>query len=504
MMKIVAPQEMEVLESQAYKDNLSEEDFMEQAGEGVAFVVSDYLEYHGLDPHVLLLCGKGNNAGDAYVCGLRLLEMEYNVTALQVVPINQTVPLCRTNYSRFLEAGGKVWKGEIPLDQLMYEEIGVIVDGLFGTGFHGTVEEPFASVIDLANKSGKPIIAIDIPSGLNGETGVVEGEVIVAAETAFLGLPKTGFFIRDGWDYVGKLRYVNFGLPSEYIDKISSKMTMLTADFLKPLLPKIRRSRHKYQAGYVIGLAGSLEMPGAGIMAATAALRGGAGIVRLLYPDGMQSELVSATVELIKTAYDPKDSANVIQQLNKASAVFIGPGLGLTSAVRKLLSEVLPKIEVPCVIDADALTFLAEERTIKLPENTVLTPHRGELARLLQMPSIEEITWDILNQCSNYAKERGVALLLKGGPSFIFHRDKPVAVSGIGDPGMATAGSGDILTGLIAALLAQGMPVAHAAMMGAFLHGNAGEHAAMDNTSYCMTASDIINYFPEAMMFSEL
>lgn len=502
MMKIVTSQEMEALESQAYKDGMSEEEFMDQAGEGVAFVVSDYLEGHGLDPHVLLLCGKGNNAGDAYVAGQRLLEMEYEVTALQVVPIDQTVALCKTNYNRFVEAGGKIWKGETPLDQLMYQQIGIIVDGLFGTGFRGTVQEPFASIIDLANKSGKPIISVDIPSGLNGETGLIEGEVIVATETAFLGLPKVGFFLRDGWDCVGKLRYVNFGLPENYIEVLSTKMMMLTADFLKSLLPKVRRSRHKYQAGYVVGLACSPEMPGAGVLAATAALRGGAGIVRLLYPEGMQANLINCPLEVLKTSY--KDSASVIHNINKASAVFIGPGLGLSPSVRKLLGEVLPKIEVPCVIDADALTFLAEEPTIKIPENTILTPHRGELARLLQIPRIEEINPEILDTCYSYAKNKKVALLLKGGPSFVFHHSKPIVVNATGDPGMATAGSGDVLTGLITALLAQGMPTAHAAMMGAFLHGNAGEHAAGENTSYCMIASDIIHYFPEAMLFSEL
>ncbi len=502
-MKIVTSKEMAALESQAYKDGLSEEDFMELAGEGVAFIVTDYIENHGLEPHILLLCGKGNNAGDAYVAGIHLLELEYQVTALQVVPIDQTGNLCKTNYKRFLEAGGKAWDGKTPLDQLFYYGVGLIVDGLFGTGFRGTVQEPFASIIDLANKSGKPIIAIDIPSGLNGEDGQVEGEVINAVETAFLGLPKVGFFLREGWDCVGKLRRVDFGLPEKYIEERHTKMTMLTADFLQPLLPKVRRSRNKYQAGYVVGLAGSREMPGAAILSATAALHGGAGIVRMLYPEDMRDELIQAPIELLKTAYQPDDYATILGYLNKASAVYVGPGLGQSPAVRKLLSEVLPKIEVPCVLDADALNFLAET-TVKLPENTILTPHRGELSRLLKLNHIDEINWELLDACQKFATKRSVTLLLKGGPTFIFHRDKPISVNPAGDPGMATAGSGDVLTGLIAALLAQGMPAAHAAMMGAFLHGSAGEHAAIDLTSYCVTASDIINYFPEAMMFTEL
>lgn len=499
-MKIVTSKEMAAMEASAYKDGMQEDEFMEEAGEGIAFLVSDYIENHGLDPHVLLMCGKGNNAGDAYVAGLRLLEMEYDVTTLQMVPIDQTVPLCRENYKRFVEAGGQVWESKT-LE--IFHEVGIIVDGLFGTGFRGTVQEPFATIIDFANKSGKPIIAIDIPSGLNGETGAIEGEVVVAAETAFLGLPKQGFFLREGWDCVGKLRYVDFGLPVEYIDKQQTKMTMLEADFLKPLMPKLRRSRHKYQAGYVVGLAGSSEMPGAGVLSATAALHGGAGIVRLLYPSEMQGELNFAPIELIKTPYEPKDAAGILAYMNKASAVFIGPGLGKGRQIQHLLGEVIPHIEVPCVLDADALNFLATH-SISLPSSTVLTPHRGEFARMAKLKSIEEIDMALLDLCQKYAEDHKVTLVLKGGPTFIFHPGKPIAVNPMGDPGMATAGSGDVLTGLIAAFLAQGMPPAQAAMMGVFIHGNAGEHAAVDHTSYCMTASDIINYFPEAMMFTEM
>lgn len=500
-MKIVTSKEMAALEAQAYKDGMQEDEFMDEAGEGIAFIVSDYIENHGLDPHVLLMCGKGNNAGDAYVAGQRLLEMEYDVTALQLVPIDQTVELCRENYNKFLEAGGQIWDGSTPLE--IFHEVGIILDGLFGTGFRGTVQEPFASIIDFANKSGKPIIAIDIPSGLNGETGAIEGEVVVAAETAFLGLPKVGFFLREGWDCVGKLRYVDFGLPEEYIDKHATKMTMLTSDFLKPLLPKLRRSRHKYQAGYVIGLAGSVDLPGAAILSSTAALHGGAGIVRLLYSAEMRSELTSAPFEIIKTAYDHKDIAGILTYLNKATAVFIGPGLGKTKQVYHLLSEIIPKLEVPCVLDADALNFLAEH-PIQLPSNTILTPHHGEFARMAKLKSIEEIDNNLLEICQKYAEDHKATLVLKGGPTFIFHPGKPIAVSPMGDPGMATAGSGDVLTGLIAAFLAQGMPPAQAAMMGVFIHGNAGEHAAMDHTSYCMTATDIINYLPEALMFVEI
>jgi hydroxyethylthiazole kinase-like uncharacterized protein yjeF len=500
-MKIVTSKEMAALEAKAFRSGHSEAAFMDKAGEGVAFIVGEYLESHGLQPHILLLCGKGNNAGDAYVAGIQLLELEYEVTAIQVVPIQETSSLCQQHYHTFMKEGGKIWDGSYPVEHLFFGDVGIMVDGLFGTGFRGTVQEPFASIIELANRSRKPIISIDIPSGLSGETGAVEGEVIAAAETAFLGLPKVGFFLREGWDCVGKLRHVDFGLPQQLIDESKPNLMMLTPEFLQPLMPKIRRSRHKYQAGYVVGLAGSPLLPGAAILSASAALRSGAGIVRLLYPEGMREEFAGSLPELILTPYAPDGSAEVLAHLNRATAAFIGPGLSTTPSVRAMLRTVLPLLEVPCVIDADALTVLAEE-DIALPRHTILTPHHGELARLLHIPKFEEITSELITLCQQYADKHHVTLILKGGPTFVFHPNKTIVINPTGDPGMATAGSGDVLTGLIASLLAQGMPTSHAAMVGVFVHGLAGEHAALDYTSYCMTASDITSYFPEALLFT--
>lgn len=504
MMTIVTSKEMASIEKMAYAAGMDEEVFMESAGEGVAFHASDYIELHELPAEVLLLCGKGNNGGDAYVAGSYLLSMEYEVTALQIVPIDQTSPLCKKNHHRFAVEGGIVWDGSEPIEQLFLQHEGLIIDGLFGTGFKGTVQEPFASIIDLANRSGRPILSIDIPSGLNGTNGTVEGEVVLATETCYLGLPKRGFFIGEGWDCLGKLRHVDFGLPKEYTDKAKGDMSMLTADFLRPLLPKVRRSRHKYQAGYVVALAGSKSMAGAGHLCGKAALHSGAGIVRLFYQKGKEPASCCVVPELIHTILEEQEIEPFLHELQRASSVLIGPGIGTDEMVKELLKKLLPEINKPCVIDADALTILAEEKELALPPHTILTPHKGELKRLLGLEHIEEITSELLLQCQRYCEQKKTTLILKGGPTFIFHPGKDIAVCATGDPGMATAGSGDVLTGILAALLAQGMPTQHAAMMGCYLHGLAGEHAAATYTSYCMTASDIIDFLPEAFNFFEL
>lgn len=494
-MKIVTAQQMSHLESKAYRDGASEADFMEEAGSGIALLVHDYVEIHNVDRQIIILCGRGNNAGDAYVAGSNLLHLEYEVTAYQPFPISECSNLCRQNHYRFLNDGGKV-KEITSAEEITFPRSGVIIDGIFGTGFHGRVEEPIASIIQRANISQLPIVAADIPSGLDGTTGTVVGPAIIATLTAFLGLPKTGFFLREGWNHVGRPVYIDYGLPQEYIEDFETNLQMLSPDMMRPLMPPLIRNRHKYQAGHVVGLAGSPKMPGAAMLSSLTALRSGAGIVHLLHPANMQIELSASPYELIKIPYDPDNIEEIITLMNKASATFVGPGLGLTPAVRKLLREVLPRLEKPCVIDADALTIIAEE-DLEFPKYTLLTPHIGEMKRLLK---VSDITLDqsFLQQCQAYSQDNHLTLILKGGPSFIFHPDEPILVNPHGDPGMATAGSGDVLTGLLASLLAQGLTTHHAAALGVYLHGIAGEYAAEELTSYCMTASDIVNYLPEA------
>jgi NAD(P)H-hydrate epimerase len=276
-------------------------------------------------------------------------------------------------------------------------------------------------------------------------------------------------------------------------------MRMMIEEEVQALLPPLKRSRHKYQAGYVCALAGSPSYSGAAILSAWAAMRAGAGIVRLFHPDGMQHELAASPVELIKTPYRYDEWEKVLAHMNKSSSVLIGPGIGLSEEVCEFIRQILPRIEVPCVIDADALTIIAKE-DITLPERTILTPHRGEMMRLLHSEEKEPLNENLLNECREYANKREVTLILKGGPSFIFHPGQPITVNPTGDPGMATAGCGDVLTGVLAGLLAQGLYPQHAAQLGVFIHGLSGEFAAAMESSYSMTASDVVDFLAEAYL----
>lgn len=507
-MKVVTSQQMKYLESLAFKEGSSEIDFMEEAGSGIALVVHDYIEIHNLDHTIQLICGKGNNAGDAYVAGIHLLHLDYDVVAYQLTPIDDCSELCQANYRRFLDEGGRVLRIDYP-NELYFPQKGLLVDGILGTGFSGKITDPYGIVIQKMNHSGLPIISIDIPSGLDSTNGKAQADdkSVIATETAFLGLPKLGFFLNDGWESVGKLRYVNFGLPETYIEESETDYIMLTKEDVTPFLPKIKRSRNKYEAGHVVALAGSPGMPGAALLSTSAALHSGAGIVHLLHSAGMETELSSAIQELIKIPYDGANWQKVLAWMNKASSVFMGPGLGKEPATFDMLAKIIPEIQVPCVIDADALNFLASNSGwhLKLPEHCILTPHRGEMDRLLNVgDSHSPITKEYLQSCYEFAESKRCTIVLKGGPTFIFSPKGPIYISPRGDPGMATAGSGDVLTGLIAGLLAQKLSTKHAALLGCYIHGTAGEYAAAELTSYCMTASDILYRFPEGFSLEEL
>lgn len=490
--KVFSAKSMSHLESEAYLQGHTEKEFMDNAGRNLAMAVKEFAGEANKMNEVILLCGKGNNGGDAFVAGCCLLEQGFSVSAVQLASLDECSPLCRLNHTRFCALGGRISSLFFP------KKKAILIDGLFGTGFAGTVKEPYASLIHQANQSGCPILAVDIPSGLNGSTGEADAAVIHATETFFLGHPKTGFFLREGWNAVGKLKRIDFGLPAAISNEAKEDLLLATQESVQALLPAIPRNRHKYQAGEVIGLAGSPSMPGAALLSSLAALRAGAGIVRLLHSQGMEAELSQSPYELINIPYSLKDYPSVLKWLQKGKAAFIGPGLGRSEEVGKLLQECLPNLKKPCVIDADGLIHYADH-PFGLPSETIFTPHTGEMQALLHQASPLLIDASTLFNCQRYSEEHGITLILKGAPTFIFHPQIPIHVNPTGNPGMATAGSGDVLTGILASLLAQGLNTRDAAIAGVYLHGLAGDMAAAARgTVRGMLASDIISHLGEA------
>lgn len=482
-MKIVTPEEMRRIEQLAISIGSKESDFMDRAAEKITKAVEEYIYERNLPKRVLLLAGKGNNGADGYTAGVMLMAKGVFVKAVQVFPHEESSPLCLERHDQFVKAGGEV----TGLSLGDPNGCALILDGLVGTGFKGKANGPLKDAIEWANKTTLPILAIDIPSGLDGTTGSVETAAIVAKTTVFLGLPKIGFFIGKGWDHVGKLVSADFGLPAQVIQEAKPEAELLEPTGLK--LPVIQRCRHKYQAGYVLAIAGSKTMPGAADLSSKAALRSGAGMVRL-FSDASRN-LISEVI------CEPFDLKRMQDESKRSSAFLIGPGLGRDEKAEKIVQESLSLASLPLVLDADALFFLAKNRSWKIPKNAVLTPHHQEMERLLEKPPL-------FSHCQEFVDRHQCSVVLKGAPTVIFHPNRLPIVCTEGDPGMATAGSGDVLTGIIAGLLAQKMTPLDAAILGVYLHGYAGKITATKLTSYCMIASDLLTYLPDAFTTLQL
>lgn len=478
---VITADEMKRIEKIAIDAGEDEERFMANAGAGIARTVEA-----AAPEEIALLIGKGNKGGDAFTAGAILLKKGFDVKAYHLYPLEQCSPLCQKM--------GSLFKGPIiPFNSEIAFEKGVIIDGILGTGFRGAASGIEAEAIEKANTSGLPIFSIDIPSGLNGSTGEVETIAMEARTTISLGLPKLGFFIGKGWNHLGNLVHVDFGLPQSAIDLANISAHLISEKHAAASLPKMERDRHKYQAGYILAVAGSPGMPGAALMCCQAALKSGAGIVRLFYPKEMKEELLAAPYELIKEEWDLIDDHRLIEESKRAKALMIGPGMGRSPAAEKATQKLLAQTHLPTVIDADALYFLSMNKSMKLPEKTILTPHRQEMERILGAPPT-------FAKCQALADEKKVTVLLKGGPTVIFHPQTKPLIIPHGDPGMAKAGTGDVLTGIIAALVAQQLEMRDAAALGALLHALSGEIAAAEETSYCVMATDLIRHLPDAIL----
>lgn len=499
--KIVKASEMARVEGLSFAGGEKAEVFMQKAGESVAWYVRSFIEQNGCVQEVLLLVGKGNNGGDAYAAGIALLSTGIAVSAFHLFSLEQCGPLCKDKCAAFQKAGGKVHFFHQE-QKIVMPERGVIIDGILGTGFRGKVEGLMAQTITAANQSGLPIIAIDIPSGVNGDTGEVESVAIDADLTVYLGMPKFGFFLRQGYDHIGTLAHGDYGLPEKYKEEAHAEGHLVNATALPALIPAEKRTQNKYSRGYVLAVAGSPGMTGAAFMSCESAMRSGAGIVRLFYPMSAHDEMAAAPWELVRQPFDLHDPKVIFEQVQRAGSFFFGPGMGKDPEVGKLLKKLLHELKLPMVIDADGLDALSKISIAKFPMNCVLTPHRGELKKLLGLQETSEE--EILSSAQKYADLHEVTIVYKGAPTWVLHPHTLPLVLPVGDPGMATAGSGDVLTGIIAAFLAKQLPAREAAALSVAVHGAAGQIAARRTSSHSLLATDIITSLPLVFQLDSL
>ena len=510
-MRIVTADEMKALDRAAIEDyGISGLVLMENAGRQVVDLIHRVLgEVRGRV--VTIFTGKGNNGGDGYVIARHLLNMGAEVKVLSLVNTGEVTGDAAVNLEIWRKIGQKVYivfQGDgINIVRLALMNTDFIVDAIYGTGFKGKMPEKTGRIIELLNSSGKPIVAVDIPSGLEADTGRINGPCINAHYTVTFGLPKLGLFLEPGTDFAGEITVADISLPGVLVEKTAPQRHLITEENVKMWLPRRPSPAHKGTFGRVLVVAGSKGMTGAASLTGEAALRSGAGLVTVAVPETIHNIMEEKMTEVMtaplpdtgKGSLSREALQHILSLLENMDVLAIGPGLSQAPEVITLVRELIPLLKIPCVLDADALNALAGDAGIlkKLQAPAVITPHPGEMARLMGV-SPKAIQEDRIENALKAAAAWNVVTLLKGSRTVVAAPDGTVYINPTGNPGMATGGSGDVLTGIIAALIAQGLKPVRAAAAGAYLHGLAGDLAAKEKGMMGLIAGDILSALPAA------
>ncbi len=502
-MKVSSVQEMRRLDGRAITEyGVPDYILMENAGEAAYYVILRQVGVQGRC--FVVLSGPGNNGGDSFVVARKIHSVGGRVRVLIFSDVGSYTGPARLNYEMLSKSGVETLVQ--PSTEQIAESLAwcdTVVDGLFGTGITREVGGRFREVIEQVNISGQPVVSIDIPSGVDGDTGQVRGVAIRAHTTVTFGLPKRGNLLYPGAELAGRLVVTHISFPPELTSTSDIKV-----DVSEPSKMPLRRvDGHKGSFGDVLFIAGARSYFGAPALAALSLLRAGGGYSRLAAPRSMVPLLAGLASEVVFAPQDETDvgslalsSLDALLDLSRiADFVVLGPGLSIAEETRHLVRQLTSDIEKPLLVDGDGLTAVAEEpgvvrgRTIP----TVLTPHPGEMSRLTGM-SVARIQSDPIPAVQDAAEDLGAIVVLKGAHTLIGLPDRRVYINMSGNSGMASAGSGDVLTGTIAAMYGLGLPLEQAVRTGVFLHGFAGDLAARDKGEDGITARDVSEYLPAA------
>ena len=483
---------------------------MERAGAGVAQVALRLIDDYEFES-VLIMTGPGNNGGDGWVAAKILHSEGVEVEVASMVLPDKLKGDARIAFERAKEAG--VEFAVVPDGQITLENTDLVIDALLGTGATGAPRGAIGEMVEKVIESELPVIAVDNPTGVNSDTGEVPGAAIKALATVTFGLPKLGHFRHPGRVYVGRLMVVDIGIPDDVIENIQPDWRADSTETLAGFLPARPGDGHKGAFGKAAIIAGSQGMSGAAVMAAESCLRSGTGLVELVVPKGLVDtvetifrEAVTKPAQQIAKhrCFSVRALGDILGIIREADAVALGPGIGTHRETVDLIGRILPKLPCPAVIDADGLNCMAKLRKrgieYEFGSPVIITPHPGELSKLLDIP-IDEITSNRFDDMNKWARELGVDILvLKGAPTTISTKEGPVYINRLGNEGMATGGSGDVLTGLICGFLAQGLFPIEAARLGIYIHSLAGDLAAEELGRRGMIAGDILGCVAEAIM----
>lgn len=504
MKPILAPEESAALDRASRERGVEATSLMERAGREVARAAVDATGgVYGR--RAVVVCGKGNNGGDGFVAARYLAAWGMAVSVLTVEDPSTLREPAATNVARLSEVAVRLRPFTPALAARELDRADVAVDALFGTGFRGIPEDDAADAIELLNRSEVPLVAVDIPSGVEGSTGTVAGEAVWAAVTVTFGALKPGLVLLPGAEHAGLVEVVDIGFPP---DLVRSDLGLLEDEDVAAMLPSREPDTHKRAAGVVLVIAGSRGMTGAVALVAKAAYRAGAGLVHVAVPAGILP-VVQATIEEATFVPLPETADGVIRRdalerlapdIEAADAVAVGPGLTATAEPASFVRRLVRESSAPLVVDADALNVFAGHAAdlADRKADAILTPHAGEFARLAgETP--REVGADRVGHSRALAAETRTVVLLKGSRTVIAEPGGLARVNPTGGPVLATAGSGDVLTGVIAGLVARGVAPFDAACSGAYVHGLAGRLAGLEHGEGT-TAGDVLERIGEAFV----
>lgn len=513
-MKLVTAEQMRRVDREAIDNRgIPGPELMENAGRGIAEKIRDKILSEPQGKKIVIFCGKGNNGGDGFVIGRYLHQYGADVSIFFPSPPEKLSDDARLNFDRAKKLNMEI-RGIESVKQLP-DSTGAdyIVDAIFGTGFAGAPRGLLREMIEYINTQGVPVVAVDCPSGLNVDTGRHEGAVVDADSTFTLALPKVGLYYSPGRELSGMTEVVPIGIPDDVIESFDMKEDLITPEMVCTRLPVRKPDGHKGDFGKLFIVAGSTGLTGAATMAANAAARSGLGLVTVGCPQSLNPILEMKLTEAMtyplpdvakKGSLAKRGLGEIRKKIAENDAAIIGPGIGRHFEARDLIQRLVGSLDKPAIIDADGLNAFEKDRTALTQSHSkfVLTPHPGEFKRLIDDEYPDELS-DVYDLVRKYSLKYNSVIVLKGSPTVVVDTDGQLYLSPTGNDGMATGGTGDVLSGIIGSFLAQGLSPLDSAICGVYIHGLSGDLAASEFGTRSLIAGDLIDFLPDTFELVE-
>ncbi|MEA1968532.1 MAG: NAD(P)H-hydrate dehydratase [Thermodesulfobacteriota bacterium] len=516
-MFLVTAEEIQKMDREAIESfGIPGQVLMENAGRGAFNMLTD-LFCDIISKKVCIVAGRGNNGGDGFVIARYLMEMGVKTKIILLSTEDKVHGDARANLILLKKLEKEFCTKciiEIPDKDFFLKQKPLIlhhdifVDAILGTGLKSNVKGLFKDVIETLNSTGKPIFSVDIPSGLNSDTGEECGVSIKAFATATFAFAKVGQILHPGDKFTGILKTIDIGIPNFIVHKKRPLIHLTEKKEIRSLFPPRESETHKGSFGHLFIIAGSAGKTGAAALCANAAMRCGTGLVTLGIPESLNIAVEPQVCEAMTLPLPEKEKGCLSELCFKAikkaavqkNAIALGPGMGTEQGTGELIKKIIREIDIPLIMDADALNCIADTPDIlkEKKASVIVTPHPGEMARLCKK-SVKEIQKNRIESAKNFAKEFDVVVILKGSKTITALPDGRIFINPTGNPGMASGGMGDVLTGMTAGLTAQGFSLKNAAIAGVYIHGLCGDILAEKKGPFGFLASDMVKTIPRAI-----